>query len=375
MKKLTLQWRITLLTAAILAVCSAALTALSMYNAQQDFMVLMDDQYVMVDPSAVLPPGPGECVPALEATPAEQAKQQFDTKSVLFCLVFTAAGSCAAYFMAGQALKPLRALNAEIETIDEKKLSARLPQAAVCDEVGKLTNSFNQMLVRLDDAFLRQKRFTANAAHELKTPLAMLKTGAQVLSQDKNASVSDYRDYARKNVETVNRLSAIVDDLLLLASAGEGWGQEREQVYLEPLFDAIQSELFPQLEARDISLSVQCGDSSVMGSDSLLYRIFFNLIENACKYGHTGGHIWAEAREQENGVRVRVRDDGPGIPARHLPYIFDAFYRVDKSRSREMGGSGLGLSLVKTMVEAGGGTITVKSEETGGTCFTIVFPN
>lgn len=374
MKKLSLQWRITLLTAVILAACSAALTALSMYNAQQNFMVLMDDLYIMVASDAAPPPSPDETVPGVDSTPAERAKRQFDTKSILFCLIFTATGSCAVYFMAGQALKPLRELNAEIETIDEKRLSARLPQVVSRDEVGKLTDNFNQMLSRLDDAFLRQKRFTANAAHELKTPLATLKAGAQVLSRDKNASMSDYQEYAQKNVQTVDRLSNIVTDLLLLASAGENWGQEKEPVHLEPLFEAIQNELFPQLEERNMTLIIKSGDISVMGSDFLLYRAFYNLIENACKYGHNGGHIWVETYEKAEGVSVCVKDDGPGIPQQHLPYIFDAFYRVDKSRSREKGGSGLGLSLVKTMVEAQGRSIAVESDGENGTCFAVTLP-
>lgn len=229
------------------------------------------------------------------------------------------------------------------------------------------------MLSRLEEAFLRQKRFTANAAHELKTPLAILKTGAQVLSSDPSATRKEYQDYAQKNLTTVNRLSVIVDDLLLLASVGEGRNQEREKVYLEPLFEAIQGELSQHLEQRNISLMFQCGEISVMGNDVFIYRAFFNLVENSCKYGRRHGHIWINAEQTGSSVIISVKDDGPGIGAEHLPHIFDAFYRVDKSRSREMGGSGLGLSLVKTMIETEGGQIVVESDGVSGTCFIVTF--
>ena len=140
---------------------------------------------------------------------------------------------------------------------------------------------------------------------------------------------------------------------------------------LEPLFEAILSELSPLLEARGMVCQVDCGELTAQGDASLLYRAFANLVENACKYGRAGGHIWVEASRQGEKVAVSVRDDGPGIAGEHLPYLFDAFYRVDKSRSREMGGSGLGLSLVKTMVEAQGGAITVQSDGESGACFTV----
>lgn len=143
---------------------------------------------------------------------------------------------------------------------------------------------------------------------------------------------------------------------------------------LEPLFEAIQSELIFQMEERRITCVVACGDLTVTGNPSFLYRIFFNLMENACKYGRDGRHIWIHAARQGNRVSISVKDDGPGISSEHLPYIFDAFYRVDKSRSREMGGSGLGLSLVKTMVEAEGGSILAQSDGINWTSFVVTLP-
>lgn len=371
MKKITLQWRITLLTAIVLVICSVALTALSMLNAQRGFYQLLDDQYATQGVPAIQATVPENLADADAGTLAIQATQQFNFKSVLFCLLATIIGTCATYFIAGQALKPLRNLSDEIERIDENSLSAQLPPTSTQDEIGRLTDNFNKMLSRLEDAFIRQKRFTANAAHELKTPLATLKTGAQVLEADKNALLPDYQENMQMTLISVDRLSKIVDDLLLLASNGETTGEDSEEVLLGPLFDAIESELSLQRSSRHIDFQVDCGNLCVHGNSSLLYRSFFNLIENACKHGKEGGHIWVSAAAGADGIAISIKDDGPGISSEHLPYIFDAFYRVDKSRSREVGGSGLGLSIVKTMIEAYGGTISVESDGKSGTMFTV----
>lgn len=377
MKKLTLQWRITLLTALILAISSIALTVAAMANAEQSFVSLIEETFYNMPPESALPTEPyseGTIVAGEAATQAQIAKQSFDLRSILYCVIFTALGSVAAYYMAGRALAPLRKLSESVATIDEHTLSQRLPAATAKDEVGALTEGFNGMLTRLDDAFLRQKRFTANAAHELKTPLATMKTGVQVLSTDKSATLTDYQEHAKSTLMTVDRMAAVVDDLLLLASAGENMVHEHEEVLLDVLFEAIQSELALSLERRDMRCTVHCGDLSVAGDASMLYRAFFNLVENACKYGRQGGHIQITAQKVDAEINVSVEDDGPGIAPEHLPYIFDAFYRVDKSRSREMGGSGLGLSIVKSTIEASGGRIIADSDGSSGSKFTVTLP-
>lgn len=233
MKKLTLQWRITILTALVLAACSIALTAVSIVNADRAFVSLIERGRPMETVGAITDEKPkgGVVVAGIEATPAQQAKRQFSLSSILFCVVITAAGTTAAYLLVGRALHPLRELTDAVETVDEKNLSHPLPTATAQDEVGKLTEDFNGMLRRLDDAFLRQKRFTANAAHELKTPLATLKTGVQVLKADRSASLTDYQDNAEKTLHSVDRLSRIVDDLLLMASAGDTVSHGQEEVH------------------------------------------------------------------------------------------------------------------------------------------------
>lgn len=376
MRKLTLQWRVTLLTALVLIMSVIALTMASMANAENSFMALLaktePQEAIGVLPENEMPAVSG--IPGEIATQAQLAKQSFDLRSILYGILLTMFGTAAVYFAAGKALRPLQDLSRAVKHIDESSLSQRLPETISHDEIGVLTDSFNEMLSRLEDAFLRQKRFTANAAHELKTPLATMKTGIQVLSADKEAEIDDYKNQVQRTLTDIDRLTGIVDDLLLLASAGEGMKNEKETVWLEPLFEAIQDELTPQLEQRKIVCSIDCGEVTVSGNASLLYRTFFNLVENACKYGHTEGRIKITAKKKNREITVSVIDDGPGIGQEHLPYIFDAFYRVDKSRSREIGGSGLGLSLVKMMVEAEGGSVSVESDGKSGTCFTVSFP-
>lgn len=367
MKKITLQWRITILTALVLIGCTVTLTLLSIHNAEPIYDLIPRQEDWEIIGGSELEANTDEP----QVAPITLAKQEFDGKSILFCTLFTVIGTITAYFLAGHALKPLRRLSEQIDTIDENNLSAKLPEAVSKDEISRLTNGFNRMLSRLDDAFLRQKRFTANAAHELKTPLATLKTGVQVLEDDPNATLADFHAQNEETLDSADRLSGIVDDLLTLASAGEAGTNIQETIMLEPLFDAICSELAPRLEQRNMVCHIECGDLSVIGNPAYLYRAFLNLIDNACKYAGPNGNIWISAEQSEKSVRITLRDDGAGISPEHLPYIFDAFYRVDKSRSREMGGSGLGLSIVKAMIEACNGTISVQSDGRNGTCFSI----
>ncbi len=366
MNKLSLQWHITILTALVLTISTTALTLLAMFNAESSFMVLLDPS---TDTDALNIPIEANII----MDPLQMAKSRFNLYSILSCVIITFLGAIAAYFITGKALKPLSDLSKAVAAIDETTLTERLPKATGNNEVGLLTDRFNAMLSRLDDAFLRQKRFTANAAHELKTPLATMKTGIQVLALDKEATLEDYREHTKKTLNDIDRLSATVDDLLLLAMADSGIRHEKDSIWFEPLFEAIVSDLESLLTERAIQCHIDCDDATIIANTAFIYRAFSNLVENACKYGHSGGNIWLTARENPTNVTITVQDDGPGIADEHLPYIFDAFYRVDKSRSRAMGGAGLGLSLVKTIIEADNGSINVTSSDKG-TCFTVTFP-
>lgn len=377
--RLSLQWRVTLLTALVLIACSVALTAFSMLNAQRNLLPLLEDTYAIIsldgnsinitknDMEYDVEPGSD----LGKATP-QQVKQQFDVASVLFCLILTVVGTGIVYFVSGKALKPVQNLSKQVSIIDEYNLSQRLPESISNDEVSSLTKNFNHVLDRLDEAFQRQKRFSASAAHELKTPLATMKAGLQVLSIDENTPLSEYKENANITEINIDRLTEVINDLLLLASAGEDTIETREEIYLNEMLEAIFSELAPVYDNLGITYEIDCNNEKLHGNSALLYRAFYNLIENAYKYNRENGRIFISVCETKGNVKIDISDDGYGIPSEHLPLIFEAFYRVDASRSRKIAGSGLGLSIVKAIIERHGGIISVSSKE--GTIFEVQLP-
>lgn len=439
MKKITLQWRITLLTALVLAACTGTQTVYSIMNAQSTFLPMMlisvpaetlNGQQALDSPEAEVQWGndgensgaagagytgdwsgeqtyPGETEPsasasvtegtidtegmaavegesdladtpqdlteAVRTTEAIAAKRSYDSRNILFCVIIVMIGTAAVYVVTGRALRPVRVLSKKVSSIDEHNLSAKLPEAASQDEVGELTRGCNRMLRRLEEAFQRQKRFTASAAHELKTPLAIMKAGIQVLSIDENTTAKEYRENAQVMEKSIDRLSQVVEDLLLLASAGERAENQPEPVEAAILCEAICSELEPLYEERNIKCTVSVNDICINGNAGLLYRAFFNLIENAFKYNRMNGSITITGHKENNRDIIIIEDTGHGIDPEHLPMIFEAFYRVDNSRSRRVAGAGLGLSIVKAVLEQYGGEITAESKKGEGTKFMITF--
>lgn len=367
LSKLNLRWRVTILTAIILTVCSIAFTVFSIYNARQTLYPILDHTVN----SSPIEEGMGVAVPAV---PAEEQKALFSNKSVYFCIFMTALGTAAVWIVAGRALSPVTELNKKVRLIDEYNLSERLPKARTNDEIGQLTDSFNQLLSRLESAFERQKRFTASAAHELKTPLATIKAGMQVLGRDENASLQDYKDNAVMTVDSVNRLTSVVNDLLMLASTEEGNQNLVEEISLETMFDAIFSELSGFYEASEITYSLDLQEKYIVGNADMLYRAFYNLIENAYKYNRKGGTITVKSFSKGDFDWIEISDTGIGIAKKHQPLVFEAFYRVDASRSRKTAGAGLGLSLVKAIIERHGGSIQLKSTPFVGSTFQVSIP-
>ena len=369
LSRLSLRCRITLLTAVVLTICSVTMTIFSMYNAQRMLYPILED--TVVSSTTQTESGLGIEMPAI---PAQERKQQFDFHSIYFCLIMTGIGSFAAYFLAGQATVPVKKLNKQIAVIDENNLSERLPEVQPKDEIGEITRGFNHMLDRLEEAFKRQKRFTASAAHELKTPLATMKAGMQVLKRDSNATLQDYEENADIAIKSVDRLTGVVNDLLLIASGSESKQEIKEEIYLDAMFETIFDELSPLYEKQNISYKMKISENIIYGNSSMLYRAFYNLIENAYKYNCPNGKISVTAFRKSDSVYIQISDTGKGIPDKHLPFIFEAFYRVDASRSRKIAGAGLGLSLVKTIIERHGGSISVNSSYGNGSTFSIEFP-
>jgi signal transduction histidine kinase len=227
------------------------------------------------------------------------------------------------------------------------------------------------MLERLSTSFAVQKNFASNAAHELRTPLATIKAGIQVLELDEEPTSMDYKEAIEIAKESNERLIQIVDNLLLLTKENKD-GFEA-QVPIEGLLTEVQRELLPLSEKSGVTLAVRNAKGVLKGNKTLLYRAFYNLVENGMKYCQSGSVIVIESNEDDKKVRITVSDNGPGIPPESISHIFEAFYRVDKSRSRAIGGSGLGLSIVKGIVEKHRGTIGVESTLGKGTLFTLEF--
>lgn len=380
--KLSLRMRITLLSGIILLVSSVILSIGAAYNAHSQFEVItlgtdpgsyslteagkLSDKQIEWSQDGTLNNYPAATAPALT-----EAKKQFDTVNIVILAVVSILGMLMVYFVAGRSLKPIRNLSRTIAAISEDNLQERIPEENRNDEVGALGHSFNRMLDRLESSFLRQKRFSANVAHELKTPIATINAGIQVLNLEEEPAIAEYREALETTARNVNRLRTIVDNLMNLYE--EQIEINITSVDLQDLFTSILHELKPLLEEKKIETEFSCGLKNVLGNQVLLYRALFNLVENGAKYNRDGGKISIETRE-ENGVgRIIISDTGHGIPADELEQIFEPFYRVNKSRSRKTGGAGLGLSIVKAVIEKHGWEITVISELEQGSTFTITF--
>lgn len=377
LKRISLRMRITLLSGAILLICSVILSIGASYNAHSLINQI------------TLPKNPGSYFTERKLTKEEieyitgdegkafttapaltQAKKQFDTTNIIILAVVSITGMGMVYLVAGSSLRPIHDLSNTVSAITEDNLQERISYENGNDEVGALGHSFNIMLDRLENSFLRQKRFSANVAHELKTPLATINAGIQVLHLEKNPAVSEYEETLATTERNVKRLMEVVDDLLNLY---EQEGLVTAPIDLQDMLASVLRELRQVLEDKHIETELSCKLKSVYGNQVLLYRACFNLVENAVKYNKDGGRISVKT-EREAGVgRIIVSDTGHGIPTEELQHIFEPFYRVNKSRSRKTGGAGLGLSIVKAVVEKHGWEISVDSEVEKGSTFTITF--
>lgn len=383
MNKLTLRMRITVLVGIILAAIAVLLTAASISGANHYFAgkepmrkTVIDDRNFVERPyNGTFENGAASRYNdslSVEVRVSE-AQRNFSAQSILIMLSIMVVGIGATYLIVGRALKPLTDLSESVEEIHARNLSKRIPVIGAKDEVGSLSTSFNSMLDRLDGAFARQKRFAANAAHELKTPLATMKASLQVLHLDENPSSDDYRANAETIQQSTERLIQVVDNLLQLAS--EEHADFHDDIVLQTVFEDISKELEPLAENNHVSIVVHESDCRLQGNKTLLYRAIFNLAANAVNYNKRGGWVELSAREANGFVIISVRDNGIGIPEAEIGNIFEPFYRVNKSRSPAAVGSGLGLSLVKTIIGKHGGTIDVASTVGVGTTMKVILPS
>lgn len=383
---LTLRWRLTLWTAGLLLILALGLalfinSIMAIQIPQVLHVELEPISQPLSDPAVVsLTPSPGT-LPLFEETPDLQPQttqeiviRQVRIISLLGIGLFVLVGAVGAYGIARQSLRPLNHLAHLAQRIQVKTLDQRLPADGPPDELKKLADAFNGMLARLESAFEQQNRFVADAAHELRTPLATLRTNLEVAQRDPHMTLADYKEIFDALERALSRLEKLVEDLLLLAKGEKEL--RAEPIAIESLLHEVIQELEPLAQTRQICLALNITDPVTVVADvSLLGRAVSNLIENGIRYNHSGGSVTVTARRAMQGVELCIEDTGIGIPIEAQSHIFERFYRVENSRSREQGGSGLGLSIAAYVVQLHGGWLRLtKSIPGAGSQFTMWLP-
>lgn len=368
MKTKSLCFRLTVMTAMILLLCSIALTLSASYNAGKQLSVVADA--ASPNTTIVLTPIEGDDgsinTPTVRGINVTAAQRDFNLAGLASLLVISILGTGAVYFSTKRTLQPIHNLSEQVAAITENNLDERVSGGERKDEVGMLCRSFNVMLERLGNSFSMQKRFSANVAHELKTPLATMQASVQVMRLGQTPTPDECERMLDTIERNTGRLRSIIEDLMRLCNEQEQF--EKNEIPLSELFSAIFAELTRSLAEKHIQTEIDCTEyPTVIGNYGLLYRALFNLVENAVKYNREGGSITISSSIKNNIGEICIKDTGNGIPQEELPLIFEPFYRVNKSRSRKTGGAGLGLAVAKTIIERHGWSITVESAMETGT--------
>ena len=380
MKRLSLQWRITLLTALLIAGTCICLNLLLYHSGAVSIDSLNGFVFEYTPESPEDPDGL-----AIEISDSQMSefisrfsdeaydvKTDFGRKGWLITVAVTIVSAAIAYFVSGQALKPLRKLSQQAEKIDQDSISdIRLNEDTV-KEFRQLSISVNLMLDRLSESFATQRQFSGNAAHELRTPLAIMQTKLELFAAEHKNMEGDTAELVRSQAEQLDRLSRLVHTLLEMSNLSSAPRSDR--IELAPLVEEIITDLTPLASQNDITMEQDCDNVVITGSDALIYRLVFNLIENAVKYNRRGGSVSVSVHKENSDVVVRVSDTGCGIPEEHRESIFQPFFRVDKSRSRQMGGVGLGLALVHEIAVLHGGSVRAEPGNKVGTVFIVTLP-
>lgn len=379
MKKLSLRMRLTLLSALVMASVAVILTSMFLFGADRIFVRDLEQKMTFQPQDIIITSVKKEGVSnenmdLQEVTVSlKKAGTQFNLWGMAALFLVLILGTGATWLMAGHVLKPLKELSSAIEEIGGNDLSNRVEIQGRQDEIGRLARSFNHMMDKVSASFERQKRFSASAAHELKTPLATILVNLEVLELDGKTSPDRMEKVLTIVKANTERMIRLVEDLMRLTSDKDH--EMEEEVKLSEVFAITLYELSPLIRKKDLTVSIEnTPDISLTGSRVMLYRVMSNLLENAAKYNREHGSISIVTGRDDNGVTVKIEDTGIGIPEEALPHIFEPFYRVDQSRSRAVGGAGLGLPLVKDIVEKHGGEVTVKSAAGEGTTFILRFP-
>ena len=372
--KLTLLLSLLMIVSCVLMYFFISHSAVSGMDGLQNYMIKVDPQdgdspiTFNVDPKALFPQFEQEI---------QETKESFLLRSVIATTIIILLSSVCTYFLTKKALTPLQKLTSEVSQIQAQNLSTQLPVPNSKDEIAQLTSSFNEMLTRLDNAFSTQKQFSANAAHELRTPLAVLQTNLEVFEKKQKPEMIEYRQLLTMIKEQTARLSQLVGTLLDMTNLKSV--PRTDQVSLEELVDEVFCDLDPIAEKAGISIhfndsSNQDLHTDVTGSYVLLYRAVYNLVENAIKYNRPHGSVSVSVKQENGQAMVLVTDTGIGISPENQKKIFDPFFRVDKSRSRAMGGAGLGLALVDSIAKEHRGTVKVLESSSAGSTIVLMLP-
>ncbi|MBU5482022.1 sensor histidine kinase [Blautia sp. MSJ-19] len=385
-KKLSLQWRLTLVITLLVSV-----TCILMYffisRSAVTGMENLENYIVQVDETGSEPitfhVDPAVLFPDL-SDQVQSTKDLFRIRSIIATGIIILLSSIGTYFISRHALSPLHELSTKIEKIQAQNLSESLEIPESNDAISHLTASFNEMLSRLDDAFTAQKQFSASAAHELRTPLAVMQTNLEVFARKKEPSTEEYREIFSMVQEQTGRLSHLAE--VLLDMTGIQTVERSETISLAELTEEVFCDLASVAEQKQIELIQRDGDCTVTGSYLLLYRAVYNLVENAIKYNHSSGKVTvnihpgkavlaaASQPHPADCAFVEISDTGIGIPPEYQEKIFAPFFRVDKSRSRAMGGAGLGLALVTEIARQHGGQVKVLESNAKGSTIALMLP-
>lgn len=375
MNKWSLQIKITLIVGLITSLACIVITANSIISADNYYGSFIDEALIRKDVTQSIEGLPGADKYAI--TPDTDLDymmvyRRFSVKVLIVLALIVWISSMLTYFVMGKALGPLNKLVHSIHEIRYDKLNERIELPKSMDEIWQLTNSFNCMLGRLEEAFELKTQFAANAAHELKTPLTIMKTSLQVLEMDEHPSSTDYQEFIDDTREGLERLIKTVDNLLALTK--DQMEEEQKEINLGCLLGQVAEDLKLKAEENGNIIVINEDSSTVFASKTLLYRLIYNLTENAVKYNKPGGEIVLSIITEGGRLGIKVSDTGIGIDKETINHIFEPFYRADESRSQKIPGSGLGLSIVKLIAERMGGELKISSEPGKGTSLCFILP-
>ena len=380
MKRMSLQWRLTCITTLCIAIICGCLTMFVYKNGVHYIDSLQDAVESQGDEKGnksdeiyiSIPDDKWDEFADEFSIQVYNNKADYKRNSLIITVLLALLGGVVTYFISGHALRPIREFSDKIEEVQAQNLSDSRIEENNVKELNQLGISYNKMLERLSDAFEIQRQFTANAAHELRTPLALMQVQLDLYNSASHpGNDADTLQTIKMVTEQNDKLNRMVKTLLDMSEL-QTVGRD-DKIILDAIVEEVLADLEPLAVEKNIKLIGKCEDATMIGSDILIYRLVYNLVENAIKYNHPLGQVTVTAYQRNKHVYLSVEDTGSGIPKELRERVFEPFFRVDKSRSRELGGVGLGLALVSEIVRVHDGSICIKSGKTGGTIFEVTF--